>query len=161
MKEPVKREVDGVMFYIRPFDAFVQLKMFGDLQREILPSVGGVLNVSLASDAEGAKQDAEAIKAFRDLSSNFSGDTLTRWAKMLLDEDHVSFEDANGSVKKLNRHNQGEALEDFSAILELMYHVGKLNFSDPLVRWASLSGLVLKLKDKLSANSGATSLANS
>lgn len=160
MKESVKREVDGVMFYIRPFDAFTQLKMFGDLQREILPSVGGVLNVSLASDADGAKQDAEAIKAFRDLSANFSGDTLTRWAKMLLDEDHVSFEDANGSVKKLNRHNQGEALEDFSAVLELMYHVGKVNFFLPLVRWSGLTGLALSIKDKLSASSEPTSSKN-
>lgn len=160
MSKVVDCEVDGVKFFIRPFGPFEQLKMFGDLQREILPSVGGVLNVSLASDAEGSKQDAEAIKAFRDLSSNFSGDTLTKWAKLLLNEEYVSFEDSSGSVKKLNRHNQGEALEDFAAVLELMYHVGKVNFADPLARWASLSGLVLKLKDKLSASSGTTSPAS-
>lgn len=151
-------EINGVKFRITPFDPFKQLELFGNLQREILPAVGGVLNVAFAGDNPDEKTDAAAIAAFRDLSSNFSGDVLKKWAHLLINEELVTYELA-GEVQKLNAHRFGEAFTDFSMILELMYHIGKVNFADPLQRWAGLSGLAQKLTAKLSANSGQTSKA--
>lgn len=154
----VTREIDGVTFYIRPFDAFKQLKLFGDLQREVLPSVGGVINVVMGSEgALNEDADKAAISAFRELSSKFSGDTLEKWAKLLIDPEHVTFETDGGDAKKLTKSLHEEAFSDFSAVLELMYYIGKANFADPLARWAGLTGLALKLKDRLSAPSAPTS----
>lgn len=150
-------QIDGVTFRIRPFDAFRQLRLFGDLQKEILPAVGGVMNVAFATDVSDEKTDAAAIQAFRALSGNFSGDQLEKWAKILLDAEHISFETDGGEPKKLTKNTYDEAFSDFSLVLELMYHVGKVNFADPLARWAGLSGLARKLQDRLSASSGPTS----
>lgn len=156
-------EIGGVKFIITPFDAFKQLKLFGNLQREILPAVGGVLNVTLAKEsAAGEDADAAALKAFRDLSANFDGDTLLKWANaLLLEGENVVFEMDGNEPKKLTKMNREDALPDLSYVMELMFHVGKVNFADPLQRWAGLSGLAHKLTAKLSASSGQTSSKNS
>lgn len=156
---PVQVEIGPeLVCYITPFDAFRQLRLFGDLQKEILPAVGGVMNVAFGSDVNDEKTDAAAIQAFRALSGNFSGDQLEKWAGLLITADNVAFERDGGEPKKLSKAMYGEAFgADFSLVLELMYHVGKVNFADPLARWAGLSGLVLKLQDRLSASSGPTS----
>lgn len=154
-------EIDGVTFRIVPFDPFKQLKLFGDLQREVLPAVGGVMNVAFAQQADqGEGADRAAIGAFRELSMKFGGDVLEKWAKILIDPDHVSFETDGGEPKKLVKALHGEAFSDFSMILELMYHVGKVNFADPLARWAGLTGLARKLSDRLSGSSAQTSKAS-
>lgn len=154
-------EIGDVTFHIRPFDAFRQLRLFGNLQREVLPALGSVMNVVMASDKNETRDEAAMLGAFRELSSRFDGATLEKWAKELLDQEYVSFETSDSNPQKLTKSNMGDALPDFGAVLELMFHVGKLNFADPLARWASLSGLAQKLTAKLSASSEPTSLKSS
>lgn len=151
--------IQGVEFFIRPFDAFRQLRLFGDLQKEVLPSVGGVLNVALASGKDGEQVDeSKVIDAFRDLCMKFDGAALERWANALIDAEYITAQlPSKREPEKLDKVTRGMALQDFSAVLELMYHVGKVNFADPLARWASLSGLAQKLTAKLSGSSAATS----
>jgi hypothetical protein len=157
-------EIKHNSYRIRPFDAFKQLAMFGDLQREVLPAIGGVLNVAIGSkgdDADSEAGDKAAIAAFRDLSTQFDGKTLLRWANLLLDEQYIIVEMEGRTPEKLDRHVRETALEDFADVLELMFHVGKVNFAAPLQRWASLSGLAQKLTARLpSESSGRTSPAS-
>lgn len=153
-RDPVKIEIKEHTFRITAFDAFSQLRMFGDLQKEILPAIGGVLNVAFDKTDEG-RSDAAAIEAFRDLSMRFDGKTLERWAGMLLDEEHITVELDGREARKLDKLTRQLALDDFADILELMFHVGKVNFAAPLQRWASLSGLAQKLAGKL-ASDGST-----
>lgn len=157
---PVDVKVNDVTFRIIPFDAFRQLELFGDLQKEILPYVGGVLSTALAKESE--RDETATINAFRELSSNFDGKTLKRWADLLLDPDYVTFEDERtGQPAKLNAVNRGMALADFAAILELMFHVGRVNFAAPLSRWAALSGLAQKAKAYLPGGSATSSSPSS
>ena len=149
--------IQGVSFDIRPFDAFRQLRLFGDLQKEVLPAVGGVLNVALAGKGTSQVDEAAVINAFRDLCMRFDGATLEHWANLLLDQNYVTVTlPGRREPEKLDLVARGQALADFSAVLELMYHVGKVNFADPLTRWAALSGLARKLTATLSANSEPT-----
>lgn len=158
--KPTEVTIDGVVFLIRPFDPFTQLQLFGDLQREILPAVGGIANIALARDPEAAKgpeADAAAIAAFRDLSAKFDGAALKKWAERLLQPDFVSYAIDGREPAKLDRLGQSMAFKDFSGVLELLYHVGKVNFANPLARWAGLTGLAQKLTARLSENSATTS----
>jgi hypothetical protein len=150
-------DINGIKFRITPFDAFRQLEMFGDLQKEILPSVGGVLNVAFGSDKNPENSDTAALAAFRELSSNFDGATLMKWANRLMDEEYITFETPGNEPAKLSARNRGAAFPDMSYILELMFHIGKVNFAGPLARWAALSGAAQKLMGKLSENSAPTS----
>lgn len=152
--------IEGVTFRVLPFDAFTQLQLFGDLQREILPSLGGVLNVALTK-GESAGDDAAVITAFRDLCTRLDGTTLTKWAKKLINGDYISYEVDGRDPVKLSAGNMGEALPDFSMVLELMFCVGKVNFASPLQRWASLTGLAQKLTARLSASSPSPSSPSS
>lgn len=153
--------IEGVLFRVHPFDAFTQLQMFGDLQREILPSLGGVLNVALAKGEKGAEDDAAVISAFRDLCTRLDGTTLTKWAKKLINGEYITFELDGRDPVKLSPANMGDALPDFSMVLELMFCVGKVNFASPLQRWASLTGLAQKLTARLSASSPTPSSTSS
>ena len=157
---PQEVTIGEVKFRITPFDPWAQLRMFGDLQKEILPHVGGMLSAAFGA-ADGQRDEQAAVQAFRDLSANLSGATLEKWAKLLLDPDYVTFEMNRGEPARLTQVNFGMALPDFAAVLELMYHVGRVNFADPLSRWAGLSGLAQRAKAHLSASSGMTSSANS
>lgn len=167
MIRPSKATICGVNFHILPFDPFHQLELFGDLQREILPHVGGVLSAALAKSGEGEQAEADeraAIQAFRDLSNNFSGAVLKKWADLLIDPEYVSFDDPNnprGEPAKLSAVNRGLALPDFAAVLELMYHVGRVNFAGPLARWGALTGLAQKAQAYLSASSPSRSSLSS
>lgn len=154
---PTEAVVGNVKFWILPFDPFRQLRLFGDLQKEILPHVGGLLSVALAADRDADRDETAGVQAFRDLSSNLGGAVLEKWAKLLLDPEHVTFEDpSTGNPARLNDVNRGLALPDFAAVLELMYHVGRVNFAGPLSRWAALSGLAQKAKAFLSVDSAKT-----
>lgn len=160
MSRPVEVKVGEVLFRILPFDAFRQLRLFGDLQKEVLPSIGGVLNTAMAKDSE--RDDRAVIDAFRELSMRFDGATLERWANLLLDPDYVSFEiSGNREPSKLSPTNRGLALPDFAAVLELMFHVGRVNFAGPLTRWAALSGLAQKAAAYLPAGFATTSSTSS
>jgi len=150
-------EISGVTFRIVPFDPFRQLELFGNLQKEILPAVGGVLNVAFGKGGEDEGTDRAAIEAFRDLSTRFDGATLKKWADLLIEPDFVTFEREGREPQKMSKAMRGDALTDFADVLELMFHIGKVNFADPLQRWAGLSGLAQKVLAKMSDGSAKTS----
>jgi hypothetical protein len=148
-------------FRITPFDPFRQLKLFGDLQKEILPAVGGVLNAALTAGDAAQADDAAGIAAFRDLSTKFDGAQLLRWSDLLIDPEYVYVAIEGADLVKVSKSVRDEAFEDFSEVLELLFHIGKVNFAAPLTRWAGLSGLAQKAMAKLSANSEPTSSKSS
>lgn len=161
MIQPTTVQVGEVNFHILPFDPFRALELFGDLQVNILPAVGGVMAAAL--DKESERDETAVIGAFRDLCMKFDGKTLKAWADKLLSQDHISFEPVDGGhePRKLTVSARAEAFDDFSHVLELMYHVGKVNFAVPLARWAGLSGLAQPLREKLLESFGKTSSPNS
>lgn len=157
----VEVTIGETVFIIRPMDAFTQLRLFGDLQKEVLPALGGVINVIADPKETGDKMDAVAIDAVRNLSERLGGEALQKWAKLLLNGEYVSYQrEGDRNPSKLDKVGMEMAFGDFSEVLELMYHVGKVNFADPLTRWAGLSGLAQRMTARLSAGSGPTSPAN-
>ena len=157
MKKPTIVTIGSNEFRITAFDPFRQLKLFGDLQKEVLPAVGGVINVAMSKGQDGQADDKAGVEAFRELSSRFDGTQIMRWVELLLDQEYVFVSVDGADPIKLNKQVREDVFADFSEVLELIYHIGKVNFAAPLARWASLSGLAQKLTAKLSASSGKTS----
>ncbi|MCZ8393452.1 hypothetical protein O9556_24670 [Achromobacter xylosoxidans] len=142
-----------------------QLKLLGDLQKEILPAAGslfGAVEGGQASDGsagagEATLRDEQAVmQALRHLSSRLGGDELQKWFGLLVGPDNVSFELEGREPQKLTDAHRGLAFQDFSEILELMYHVLMHNFAGPLARWASRFGLARGKLGSLSASSAPT-----
>lgn len=157
MRKQTVVEIGSKEFRITQFDPFRQLKLFADLQKEVLPAVGGVLNVAFSKTGDEKADDQAGIAALRELSAKFDGTQVLRWADLLIDQEYVAVSIDGADPVKLTKIAREDVFEDFSEVLELLYHIGKVNFAAPLARWASLSGLAQKLTAKLSASSATTS----
>ena len=166
--ERLKVTIGETDFYIARFDPFTALRMFGDLQKEVLPSVGHLIQAAFGGQAEDrsgkaidqpavdAVADAGLVDALRELSEKLSGASLEAWANRLLDPECISAT-INGRDVKLTKDMRLMAFRDAGDILELMFHIIRHNYADFLVRWAGRSGPAQKLLAKLSDDSGKTS----
>ncbi|MCA7086048.1 hypothetical protein K7G19_20880 [Cupriavidus sp. DB3] len=149
-------------FIIRKIDPFLALQIFGDLQRDILPAVGHLLEGVFAEGKDvqvAAKTDAAVAEAVRELSSKLDGASLTAWADRLFNPEFIAVS-INGRESKLTKEMRALAFRDAGDILELMFHVIRHNFADFFLRWAGRFGSVQGLAAKLSVGSGPTSNAS-
>lgn len=145
-------------FAIRRFDPFMALRLLGDLQRDILPALGNLMQGVLGSDDEAGAETGLA-DAVRELSGKLDGNALETWANRLLDPEFVTVI-INGRDSKLTKDMRAMAFDDAGQIIELMVHIIRHNFADFFLRWAGRFGSVQGLKDKLSGASGPTSSQN-
>lgn len=128
-------------FYLSTFAPREQLKIFGDLQKELLPSLGGVLAAAVGKGEEDAGLDEGALLgALRSFSTSLDGKGLDAWCDRLIDCERVTFEKSGKDARKLTKAQMDEAFEDFAEILELLFHIIQLNFAGPLGRWLGLFG---------------------
>jgi len=120
--------INGCIFYIDRLNAFDQLEVMGDLQKDILPSIGGLFG-ALTSDSNAG--EAEIADAIGKLSQNLTGKQLKYWADRLLTKHTISVETEDG-VRKLDDQTKQLVFDNFADILELLFHVLKVNFAGPL-----------------------------
>lgn len=144
--------IGTTVFRISRFDPFRQLKLLGDLQKEVLPAAGSMLTAIFGAEGQAQDRDEQAmLEAFRELSIKLGGDALAGWADRLIDAELVTFELVNREPQKLTTAHRGMAFSDFSEILELLFHILEHNFAGPLVRWAGRFG---PAREKLASLSG-------
>ncbi len=132
-------------FYLQTFAPRDALRIFGDLQKDLLPSLGGVL-AAVASQDEGDINPEALLTGIKSFSISLDGKALDAWCDRLIDSERVTYERNGKDARKLSKANMDEAFEDFAEILELLFHIIKLNFAGPLGRWLGLSGPGLKEK---------------
>ncbi len=126
MAKPSSVEIGENTFYVDKLGAFDALKVFGDLQKDLLPALGGVM---------AENQDISASLAR--LSENLGGDQLEYWAKRLLDNGTVAY-DAGTEALPLKFRDFDAVFADFSEIIELLVYVIRENFEGPLRQWLKL-----------------------
>jgi len=141
--KPTEVTINETTFLIQPLDAFEALAVFGDLQKDILPAAGGLVGL-LGGEASEARDEAAMAEAIAKLSRSLDGKQLTAWANRLLTKDNISVE-INGSLMPLDAAAKSMAFKEFTDILELLFHVIRVNFASPLAGWLSRLGLGQKL----------------
>lgn len=151
--KPVEVTVNGTAFLIQRMDAFEALAAFGDLQKDILPAIGGAFGALQGENDDQA--EAAMADAIAKLSKQLDGKQLKYWADRLLSKERVSVE-IEGDLRPLDAATRAEAFDTFADILELMFHVIKLEFAGPLAGWLARLGLDpgLMAKKSLSARTG-------
>ncbi len=140
MARPVEDVVNDTIFLITPMDAFEALEVFGDLQKDLLPAIGELLALSLGAESE--QGEVLMTGAIEKLSEKLSGRQLKHWTDRLINADSVAVS-LNGRDMRLDAAARAMAFKEFTDILELLFHVLKVNFAAPLGRWLSRSGLDL------------------
>lgn len=141
--KPIEIEVAGVTFYYDRMDAFEALEVFGDLQKDLLPALGNLLTTA----GEGGDGDALA-GAVTKLSESLSGKQLRAWTDRLLTRDRVSVE-VEGEARRLGPAERRLAFDQFTDILELLYHVLRIEFADPLFTYLDQLGVGQSIKATL------------
>ncbi|HFF6216692.1 phage tail assembly chaperone [Stenotrophomonas maltophilia] len=150
-------QIGKTTFYLTTFAPRDQLRIFGDLQKELLPAVGTLLTAAAGkTDADdGELDEAVLVGAIRSFSASLDGKGLDAWCGRLIDSERVTYEKGGRDAKKLTSNQMDDAFDDFGEILELLFEIIKLNFAGPLGRWLGLfgSGLGEKLGGLLDGSS--------
>ncbi len=141
--KPTEVTINETAFLIQPLDAFEALAVFGDLQKDILPAAGGLIGL-IGDEVNEARDEAALADAIAKLSQRLDGKQLTAWANRLLTKDSISVE-INGNLMPLDAAAKSMAFREFTDILELLFHVIKVNFAGPLAGWLNRLGLGQKL----------------
>lgn len=141
-------EQNGNIFYIRPFDPFLALKLLGDLQKLISPVIG---NVFSAFGEDGEKSNAGIIdknidmcaveKAFAALAEHVDGQKLEAMALRILDKNYVSVGIDGCETVRLDKPQISELFTgNVSDMLLLIVEVLMVNYGDFTKLFKSLSG---------------------
>lgn len=148
--------INQTTFFVEKFPAMEQIRIFGNLQKTLLPSFGKVLGGITAdnedkkeSEKHKAQMEAQFIDGLRELSQQLDGEGLIKLTEMLLKPDFVAFQrddHNNGNDTKLTKHNMDAAFEDMGEVVELLIFVLKLNFAPFFTKYLSRLGLEQKLK---------------
>src|SRR5690606_22092562 len=96
-------------------------------------------------EASEERDEAALADAIAKLSQRLDGKQLTAWANRLLTKDSISVE-INGNLMPLDAAAKSMAFGEFTDILELLFHVIRVNFAGPLLVWVSRIGLAQKLQ---------------
>lgn len=135
--KPTEVVINDTVFLISRMDAFDALAAFGDLQKDVLPAVGGLFG---AMSDDDSKSEAAMGEAIANLSAKLDGKQLKYWCDRLLTKDSISVE-INGTLQPLDAAVKSMVFHEFTDILELLFHVVKVNFAGPLVSWLNRAGL--------------------
>ena len=135
--ETKKYDQGDYTFAIRPFPAFHSMKVLGDLQKVVVPALGGAIGglkpESLDMDTSDVKFIGGAVAdALNNLAETLDGETLERAAELLLDPQYVSV--APLHTKDFQPLDEGAVNEIFSGriidLIALMVQIFKVNYAD-------------------------------
>lgn len=150
MREEVT--IGETTFFVEKFPAMLQIKIFGDLQKALLPSFGKALSGLTADDgADKSGLENQFIDGIRELSQQLDGDSLTKLTETLLRGEYIAFQrdnHNNGNDTKLTKDKMNVAFKDMGEIVELLIVVLKLNFAPFFTKYLSRLGLEQKLTTK-------------
>lgn len=147
MREEVT--IGETTFFVEKFPAMLQIKIFGDLQKTLLPSFGKALSGLTADSEDKSGLEAQFIDGLRELSQQLDGDSLTKLTETLIRGEYIAFQRDdvnNGNDTKLSKDKMNMAFEDMGEIVELLVFVLKLNFAPFFTKYLSRLGLGQRLK---------------
>lgn len=150
MRESVT--IGQTTYFVQKFPAMMQMRIFGDLQKTLLPSLGKLLG-SMGCPADDKKEKTpeqteldlqKFMDGLKELSAQLDGESLVQFANTLIKADYVTFnrDDVNnGNDSKLKPADFDRVFDDMGEIVELVIFILKLNFSGFFTNYLSPLGL--------------------
>lgn len=133
-------------FFVQKFSAMDQLRIFGDLQKTLVPSLAKLFTGKVEEKAENTAPDGFA-EGLQQLSHELDGASLIKLAEMLIKPELVAVQRDdlnNGNDMKLTRAKFDEVFTDMSEIVELVIFILRLNFDSFFTKYLARLGAVLK-----------------
>lgn len=148
-------QIGSSTFFVQKFSAMEQLRIFGDLQKSLVPALAKIIGVADGETsknatpeqlAEMAKQSAVNFsEGLQQLSGQLSGAELLKLADMLIKPELVTVQRDdfnNGTDKKLQKNDFDLVFDDFSEIIELVIFILRLNFEPFFTKYLARLGSV-------------------
>lgn len=132
---------NGTKFYIRRFDAFLALKVLGDIQKKFLGPIAQVvidMNTQGLTDDQRAKTIQESLQT---ISTNLDGASLIELARKVLNPEFISVSIDNEPAEKLEEHLLNRATDSVFDVIALVVAVVRFNYDEVFTRGPSLFGM--------------------
>ncbi|MBR2140288.1 MAG: hypothetical protein IJ963_05445 [Phascolarctobacterium sp.] len=142
------REIGSNKYYVREFPPLEALKLLGDLQAVVTSSLG---SVGIEQDDKPLlEKDINVGSVIAGIGGKLDGATLVGFADRILKKDYVSVQrESDDTPVRLDRNVFDEVFAGrVSEMLQVMYFVLEVNYSDFFGYLPSLSGVLTKLAKK-------------
>ena len=126
---------NGNKFYIRRYDAFLSLRVLGEVQKRFLAPLAAVM------DARGGANgiDGESVAIDR-LSKSLDGDSLVDLAKKVLNPDFVSVMIEDDPPERIDEGLLNRATDNVYDVVAVIYKVLEVNYKELFTRGKTLIG---------------------
>lgn len=130
---------NGNKFYIRRYDAFLSLKILGEVQKKFLVAFSSLMEANDKTQPPEV-QERNLNKAIDTLSKSLDGDSLVGLVKLVLNGEFVSVVIDNGTPDKLDEGMLNRATDSLFDVVSLVFEVLKVNYSELFTRGRNLIG---------------------
>ena len=128
---------NGNKFFIRRYDAFLSLKILGEVQKRFLAPFTAIM------EAREQKDNTEAFaSAVERISKSLDGDSLVDLAKRVLNPEYISVIIDNQQPEKLEEATLNRATDNVFDVVSLIIEVLRFNYTELFTRGKALIGAV-------------------
>ena len=130
---------NGNVFYIRRFDAFLALRVLGEVQKKFLVAFTSLMEANDKTLSEEAKE-RNLFKAIDNVSKSLDGDSIVALVKQVLNPEFVSVVVEGEPPEKLDEGMFNRATDSLYDVVSLVFEVLKVNYTELFTRGRTLIG---------------------
>jgi hypothetical protein len=130
---------NGNKFYIRRFDAFLALRVLGEVQKKFLVAFTSLVEANDKSLSEEAKE-RNLFKAIDNISRSLDGDSLIALVKQVLNPEFVSVSIGGEPPEKLDEGMLNRSIDSVYDVVAIVFEVLKVNYNELFTRGRTLIG---------------------
>jgi hypothetical protein len=128
---------NGNKFFIRRYDAFLSLKILGEVQKRFLGPVAALLESRDAKNENGQDHFGNAVDK---LSKSLDGEGLVELVKRVLHPDYVTVVIDNDTPEKIDEGLLNRSTDGVYDIVALVVKVLEVNYKELFTRGRNLIG---------------------
>jgi len=128
---------NGNKFYIRRYDAFLSLKILGEVQKRFLAPVAALLESREAVNENGHDAFGSAVEK---LSRSLDGDGLVELVKRVLHPDYISVVIDGDAPEKIDEGLLNRSVDGVYDIVALVVKILEVNYKELFTRGKNLIG---------------------
>ena len=131
---------NGNKFYIRRFDAFLALRVLGEVQKKFLVAFTSLMEANDKSHWCKKLQERNLFKAIDNISKSLDGDSLIALVKQVLNPEFVSVSIGGEPPEKLDEGMLNRSIDSVYDVVAIVFEVLKVNYKELFTRGRTLIG---------------------
>ena len=130
---------NGNKFYIRRYDAFLSLRVLGEVQKKFLVAFTSLMEAQDEKLGDEA-QERNVFKAIDNVSKSLDGDSIVGLVKLVLNPEFVSVSVDGEPPEKLDEGMLNRASDSLYDVVLIVFEVLKVNYNELFTRGKTLFG---------------------